>query len=104
MTKCLKCFSNKITPTNVYLCNELVFKIEYNLEFKYINDSSSFILNDILKNKISISKNKNISNKKIIIKYFENNKKNGYICPNLQINSKNILISSFPYQLEMKII
>ena len=87
MTECLNYFSNKITPTNVYLCNEFVFKIEYNLEFKHINNSSSIILNDILlKNKISISKNKNVSNKKIVIKYFDNNRKNGYICPNLQIS------------------
>lgn len=86
MTECFNYFSNKITPTNVYLCNEFVFKIEYNLEFKHIKNTSTIINDILLKNKISISKNKNVSNKKIVIKYFDNNKKNGYICPNLQIS------------------
>lgn len=86
MTECLNYFSNKITPTNVYLCNEFVFKIEYNLEFKHIKNTSTIINDILLKNKISISKNKNVSNKKIVIKYFDNNRKNGYICPNLQIS------------------
>lgn len=86
MTECFNYFSNKITPTNVYLCNEFVFKIEYNLEFKHIKNTSTIINDILLKNKISISKNKNVSNKKIVIKYFDNNRKNGYICPNLQIS------------------
>lgn len=86
MTECLNIFSNKITPTNVYLCGELIFKIEYNLEFKHIKNTSTIINDILLKNKMSFTKNKSVSNKKIIIKYFNNNKKNGYICPNLQLS------------------
>ena len=56
----VKCYEYKILPTNVYSCNDLINKIEYNLEFRHINNTYTIINDILLKNKMSNKKYKKL--------------------------------------------